>query len=247
MSATCTAAPAALTEDTSALVTAYIPLVRRAVQSVSRKLPNHVELDDLFSVGAMGLVQAAHRYDPEQGHTFEAYALTRIRGAILDELRRLDTMPRTTRAKVRRLQSAVHGLEQRLGRAPSDDELRAELSLSQREFSRLQRQTRPINVFSLDAPAANDESATAGLHESVADEEQLPGFIDAEQNELTALLVENLQHLPQRQQRVLAMLFYEDMRLSEVAQIFGITEARVCQIRTQAVNNLRKLMASRLD
>ncbi|KAF0092918.1 MAG: RNA polymerase sigma factor for flagellar operon FliA [Puniceicoccaceae bacterium 5H] len=219
-----------------------LPLVRRAVNALARQLPPQVELDDLYSVGVIGLLKAFQRFDSTLGTSFEAYANTRIRGAMLDELRRLDHLPRTSRSKCRELRRVTEELEQKLGREPSEEELRAKLGLDVRAFRRLKRQTREVSLLSLDCPTSNNEGDSCNLHEAIADEQQQPGFAGIEQNEITAQVVEAMQSLPERQREVLRLSYYEDCKLSDIASRFGVSEARICQIRNQALGTLRQKM-----
>lgn len=222
----------------------HLHLIRKVVNMIARHLPSHVDKDDLHSVGLFGLLSAIRKYDPEQGNRFEAYAMMRIRGAILDELRRMDCMPRTARAKARKLHETVEVLEQRLGRAPREDEVQQQLGLTGDAFSRLKRQTRPVTFLSLDSSPSREDGEDLDLHEAIADESQMPGYCEVQEQELSKLLSQQMHKLPERQKRILAMSFYEERCLSDIAQTFGVSEARICQIRAQAINQLRKRMQS---
>ncbi|MDP0501019.1 MAG: FliA/WhiG family RNA polymerase sigma factor [Verrucomicrobiota bacterium JB022] len=217
-----------------------LPLVRRAVNALARQLPPQVELDDLHSVGVIGLLKAFQRFDSTLGTSFEAYANTRIRGAMLDELRRLDHLPRTSRSKCRELRRVTDALEQELGREPTECEVREKLGLDVRGFRRLKRQTREVSILSLDCPAPSHDGDSCNLHEAIADEEQQPGFADMEQSELTSEVLEALAALPERQREVLRLSYYEDCKLSDIASRFQVSEARICQIRNQALSSLRR-------
>lgn len=228
---------------TAEALESFRPLVKKVVLGMARRLPAHVDREDLLSVGMYGLVSAAQRYDASQGHTFEAYAVLRIRGAVLDELRRLDCLPRSARAKAREVQEATRRLEQKHGRTPTESELQADLGLSKGDFARTMRQTRPVSFFSLDQGNVADDGRKSSLHECFADETQTPGYVDLQREELLEMVADKISVLPERQQKVLALLYFEEMRLAEVASIFGVTEARICQIRTQALNSLRRLLS----
>ncbi len=204
-----------------------------------KNLPSHMEFEDLHSVGVMGLIAAIGRYDPHNGNTFEAYASMRIRGAILDELRRLDSMPRTARAKSRRLQQEVQVLEQRLGRAPDDEEIRKAKGLTVREFHRMMKQVRPISFVSLDNPSSSSELSSPNLHEAVADDSQTPSYEGIQKRELYDIVYRKIKQLPDRQKKILAMYYFEGLRLTEIAEVFGVSEARICQIHVQTLRKLR--------
>lgn len=226
------------------LLEQYLPLVRVAVNRISRNLPSHIDAEDLHSVGLIGLISAIQKYDTAQMKTFEAYALLRIRGAILDELRRMDYMPRSARAKARRLKEAVAKLEQEHGRAPSEQEIRKELELSSDDYQKMRRQTQTISVVSLDAPMQTDEPEGRNLHESVPDENFILSLTRLENEELREILLEKIAELPERQRKILAMYYHEEMRLAEIAEVFGVTEARICQIHAQTVATLRRQVES---
>jgi RNA polymerase sigma factor FliA len=224
------------------LIELYLPLVRKVVNALARHLPPQVDIDDLHSVGTIGLIAAVRRYDVNQEKTFEAYAVMRIRGAVLDELRRLDSLPRTARAKARTLQETSARLEQTLGREPNDDEVSIALGMNVGELRRMRNQVRPMNFISLDNRVSQGSDQEADLHEAIADENQETGSESCQQSELVDILREKIDTLGIRQRRILAMIYFDNMRLSEIASVFGVTEARVCQIRSQAIANLRKQM-----
>jgi RNA polymerase sigma factor FliA len=227
----------AVNEDT--LIERYLPLVRKYVDRVKMTLPPQVDADDLYSVGVAGLLAAVRRFDPAMAGSFVAYASTRIRGAILDELRRMDCFPRRARAKARKIKEAIASLEQRLGRAPSEEETRQELGLSPRDYEHWMTDVRPVTFVAIDEPLEGAEGGAGSLHEIIRDEQTVPVQETLEKAEAVQIVTQRLAELPDVQRKVLAMYYHENMRLAEIAAVFGLTESRICQIHSQAVLTLR--------
>lgn len=232
------------TVDEKELLERYLPLVRNVVDRLRLTLPAHVDADDLYGVGVTGLIAAVKRYDPEQQHTFAAYATTRIRGAVLDELRRLDWFPRRARAKARKLKAAIAELEQRLGRAPDDAEICAHLGLTQKEYEHWMVEVRPISFIAIDDKPEGEDGAGVSRHELIADEQAVPVQNQMEQEELSQIIAQKISELPDIQRRVLAMYYHENMRLAEIAAVFKLTESRICQIHSRAILGLRAHIAT---
>jgi RNA polymerase sigma factor for flagellar operon FliA len=222
---------------------AHLPLVGRVIERMKASLPSHVDADDLKSVGVIGLVNAARSFRADQGSAFSTYATLRIRGAVLDELRRMDWMPRRARAKAKELKEAVNQLEQRLGRLATEGEVAEAMSLSMEEYSDLLDEVRPITCLELDGLASEEDDETT-LHELIADDSQTTAPELLEQKELLALMAARIQQLPDMQKKVLALYYFEEMRLAEIARVFGVTESRICQIHTQAIVGLRSYLKS---
>ncbi|MCF3649371.1 FliA/WhiG family RNA polymerase sigma factor [Synoicihabitans lomoniglobus] len=229
-----------LNPDEVVLLERHLPLVRAVVNRIKLRLPAHVEADDLHSVGVTGLIAAVRRFDSAQDNTFGAYATLRIRGAVLDELRRLDWCPRRARAKSRQIRDAVGELEQRFGRVATDAELSKHLGLEPQELARWQAEVRPITIVPIDQPVGDAEGTSGSLHELIADDNCEHVGDSMEQQELKAMLVERISEMPETPKKVLAMYYFENMRLAEIAEVFGLTESRICQIHGQALQSLRK-------
>jgi RNA polymerase sigma factor FliA len=242
------------------LVEDYLPLVGWIVYQIKQKLPKTIEADELYSIGLSGLVAAVQRYEPSRRKTFAVYAATRIRGAILDELRRQDPLSRWSRARAKRLGSAISKLKQEQGANYSQDSLCVEMNMSAEELVGLIEEVRPVRLFSLDEVDArpdftddswhddfsedslHDDFTEDALHDIIADDGCVSALDALERKEIISLLVERIAQLPELQKKVLAMYYYEEMPLSKIAAIFGVTEARISQIRSQAVAVLRKYM-----
>jgi RNA polymerase sigma factor for flagellar operon FliA len=225
--------------DEKELIERYLPLVRNVVDRVKLNVPAHVDADDLYSVGVTGLIAAVRKFDPNQGSTFASYASMRIRGAILDELRRMDWCPRRARARSRKLKSAINDVEQKLGRAATDAEICAALGISPKEYEKWVEEAKPVTFIAIDQNAEGDEGDGASLHELLADESDTTGRDSLEKAELLQLLTQRIAELPDVPKKILAMYYFENMRLAEIAAVFGVTESRICQIHAQTILGLR--------
>jgi len=228
--------------DEKELIERYLPLVRNVVDRIKLNLPAHVDIDDLYSVGVTGLIAAVRRYDPNQGNTFAGYAATRIRGAVLDELRRMDWCPRRVRARTRKLKEAIGALEQRLGRAATEEETCAELGLSARDYAKWLDESRPVTFIAIDQISEGEESDGPSLHEALPDENDETGREKMEKQELLQILAQRMTELPDIPRKILAMYYFEKMRLAEIALVFGLTESRICQIHSQTILSLRSYL-----
>jgi RNA polymerase sigma factor for flagellar operon FliA len=223
------------------LVEEHLPLVRQVVGRIKMSLPPHIDSDDLHSVGVMGLIAAAQRYVPQEGRTFAGYAYTKIRGAILDELRRLDWCPRRTRAKARKLKDAIAELEQKHQRAATAEEIQRHLQLSPEEYAEWLQESSPVTFINIDA-SAHDDGEGFKLHETIADETIEPASAGLERAELWRLVADRIELLPETQRKVLALYHFEGLRLAEIAEAMNLTEARISQIHTQAILALRSFI-----
>lgn len=220
----------------AALVEQYLPLVKTVVGRVALNLPAHVDLEDLYSIGVVGLLNAVRNFDEASGASLETYARIRIRGAVLDELRRMDWVSRSIRDKARKVQSVMQQLEQTSGGPPAEADMARAMKLSVPEYQELLNEIKPAVFVCLDAtPAGDADDDGAAQHECVADDAQQNPMEGASQHELARLIAQRIQQLPDIQRKVLALYYYEDMRLREIAEAFGLTESRICQIHAQAI------------
>ena len=229
--------PAAV--DEKDLIERYLPLVRNVVDRIKLNVPAHVDADDLYSVGITGLIAAVRKFDPNQGSTFASYAAMRIRGAILDELRRMDWCPRRARARSRKLKTAINDVEQKVGRAATDLEVRTLLGLNEAEYAKWVEEAKPVTFIAIDQNPEGEEGGGASLHELLADEADKTGRDTLEKAELLQLLTQRIAELPDIPKKILAMYYFENMRLAEIAAVFGLTESRICQIHAQTILGLR--------
>ena len=224
--------------DGKALTERYLPLVRSVVDRIRINLPPHIEAEDLYSVGILGLIAAVGNYDPKQNNTFAAYASRRIRGSVLDELRRLDWRPRRARAKARRIKEVIAEIEQKNGRPATDEEVRKVLGLSAKEYAKWLEEAKPACFLALDQ-SPDEDGERASLHEIIADDTDVLARDDMERRELQELVAQRIRQLPDIPRKILAMYYHENMRLAEIASVFSLTESRICQIHAQTIISLR--------
>ena len=223
--------------DLNSLLKQYSPLVRRLAHQMIAKLPANVELDDLIQVGMIGLTDALSRFDASQGVQFETFATQRIRGAMLDELRGSDWMSRGSRKQAREIEAAVHRLEQRLGRAPSESEIAAEMGLALADYQELLGKVRGTQLVYLE-DMRGDEGDQDSLDRHVGDADANP-LAQLQDRRMREALVAAIKSLPEREQYVMSMYYEHDMNLKEIAAVLKVTESRVCQLHSQCVARLR--------
>lgn len=226
-------------ETEEKLVQLYLPLVKTTVGRIAMTLPAHVEYDDLYSAGLVGLLQAIRNYDPASGNTFETYAKMRIRGAVLDELRKMDWVPRSIHAKAKKVQEAIIEVENRKGRIASEEDIAKELNISLAEYQELLDEIRPVTFICLDSVKEDEDNSDTAVHEYIADQTTEMPDIKAEKKELVRLIAERIEQLPVIHRKVLAMYYFENMRLKEIAEAFDLTESRISQIHAQAILSIR--------
>ncbi len=223
------------------LVVAYSPLVKFVAGRLGAGLPSHVNDADLISYGLMGLIGAIERFEPERGIKFETFAMTRIRGAIIDELRSLDWVPRSVRSRAREIEAAQTKLEHELQRAPTEAELAAKVGLSEDELQTSLLEIANSSVYALDELWTISDSSgdSVSLLDTISDpraddpQEALAG------NEIKDRLTESIAGLPEREQLVVALYYYENLTLREIGEVLGVTESRVSQLHTKAVMRLK--------
>jgi RNA polymerase sigma factor for flagellar operon FliA len=227
------------------LVRRYLPLVKTVVGRLAMTLPPHVDLDDLYSSGLVGLLSAIRQYDHRSGSSFETYARVRVRGAMLDELRRLDWVPRSIHDKARKIQAVIQDLEQQTGSVPTPAQVARALNLTEAEYEQLLQEIRPATFVCLDAAPSADSAVSHSPYESIPDVHQENPVDTTARRELSRLIAERLDQLPEMQRKVLALYYFEDMRLREIAEAYGLTESRICQIHAQAILNIKTYLHKR--
>jgi RNA polymerase sigma factor for flagellar operon FliA len=223
------------------LVVAYSPLVKYVSGRMASGLPAHVEESDLISYGLVGLINAIERFEPEREIKFETYAITRIKGAIIDELRSLDWVPRSVRARAREIEKANAKLEHRLQRAPTDEEMAAELNVTPEEFHDALLQISNSTVAALDElwTVSDSSGDQVSLLDTLTDENAPDPAAVMDQTDLKDRVADAIARLPEREKLVVALYYYENLTLREIGEVLGVTESRVSQLHTKAVLRLR--------
>jgi RNA polymerase sigma factor for flagellar operon FliA len=225
------------------LVVAYSPLVKFIAGRMASGLPSHVDEGDLVSYGLLGLIGAIERFDLEREIKFETFAVARIKGAIIDELRSLDWVPRSVRARARDVERAHAALEAEYGRAPTDEEMAEKMELTVEEFRDALLQIANSSVLALDDLWTFADPDGSGGQISVLDTIQDPNALDPESEAHTAELKDRLadaiESLPERERLVIALYYYENLTLREIGEVLGVTESRVSQLHTKSVLALR--------
>ena len=218
----------------------FFPYIEKVARRLARRLPAHVEIDDLISSGVIGLMEAAERFDPKRVDRFEAFAEFRIRGAMLDDLRSRDTLSRDMRRLSNELREATRKLEAQLGRTPDQEELAETMGVKVEELYARQQKLSGSSVVGID-------DAGPDFLERNADESAPDPFEVTAHRETLARLVSGIDELPEKMQQVLSLYYVENLNLKEIGQVLGVTESRVCQIHGEATRRLRESLAELED
>lgn len=238
--------------DRTTLITEYAPLIKFIAQKIASRLPASIEVDDLVSSGVIGLMDAIDKYDTSRDNKFKTYAEFRIRGAILDELRSQDWVPRSVREKSKTLERAYTKLEQLHGRHASEDEVCAELSISKEDFHSLLAEVKGVSLLSFDDISNLSKQDKRSIHGY--GDQSLQGalrgsnpFQEVNQAHMKQVLAQAITELPEKQRLVLSLYYYEDLNLKEIGRVLDVTESRVSQLHTQAVLKLKARLRSQAD
>ena len=227
------------------LILTYAPLVKYVAGRLGSGLPAHVDEGDLVSYGLLGLIGAIERYDPGRDVKFETYAIARIKGSIIDELRAMDWVPRSVRARARDIERAIGELEARLGRAPTDEEISQKLGLTQEELDGSLTDISRSSIAALDelwtvSSSGGDQIALIDTIEDTQGPEPQSALAETEMKEAIA---EAIARLPEREKLVVTLYYYEELTLREIGEVLGVTESRVSQLHTKAILRLKARLA----
>ncbi|MCM2324725.1 MAG: FliA/WhiG family RNA polymerase sigma factor [Oligoflexia bacterium] len=230
------------------LVTEYAPLIKYIAQKIAARLPANIELDDLISSGVIGLMDAIEKYDANRDNKFKTYAEFRIRGAILDELRAQDWVPRSVREKAKVLERCYAKIEQQKGRQATDEEVCTELGVTPEEFHDLLNQVRSVSLLSYDDISNFSKADKRSLHGYGEAGSRAPTpFSEVNVASIKRLIAQAIQDLPEKQRLVLSLYYYEDLNLKEIGRVLDVTESRVSQLHTQAVLRLKARLRNHWD
>ncbi len=236
------------TQDAQArerLILQYSPLVKYVAGRVSVGMPNTIEFADLTSYGMFGLIDAIEKFDLDRRVKFETYAIARIKGAIIDELRSIDWVPRSVRSKARTVEKALTTLELRLRRTPTEEELADELDLSSDELRIMLAQVSLTSLAALDESFTGEDSERQTLIDTLHDPRAVDPESSYEDVELRAQLGQAVNDMPEREKTVIVLYYFEGMTLAQIGEVLGVTESRVCQLHTKAVLSLRVKIVDR--
>jgi len=220
-------------------VVRYLPLVKHVAARLAMGLPAHIELDDLYSYGVFGLLDALQKFDPSRGVKFETYAFTRVKGAILDGLRAMDWVPASMRQRARQVEEAFGRVEARLGRAADDVEVAAELDLPAADFGRVLSDIERASLLSLDELWGDDSGEEYALRDLVRDENAPDPTQSAEWKDRERILAEAVEALPERERTVLTLFYYDGLTPKEIGAVLGVSVSRISQLHSRAVLRLR--------
>jgi len=222
-------------DDRETLIREHAPHVKYIAERFAVRLPSHITVDELESAGTVGLLDALNNFDPGKGVKFKTYATYRIKGAMLDELRRMDWAPRSVRRDVQKIETAVNDARYRYGREPSDTEIAQELGVDMNGYFKMLQATQGVKVLSLDDKGPE---GVLSNFDKLASTERSP-LEEVQKKELKAALAAALKTLTQREQMVMSLYYYDELTLKEIAEILGVTESRVSQIHSKVILSLR--------
>jgi RNA polymerase sigma factor for flagellar operon FliA len=217
----------------------YAPLVKRIAHHIMAKLPASVEVDDIIQAGMMGLMDAVSRYEETQGAQFETYAAQRIRGAMLDELRSCDWLPRGIRKNMRTIEKAMHSLEQTLGRQPSEQEIAKKMEMPLADYQQMLQEARGHQLVYYEDYSDGDDEHFLDRHAGHSHPSPLEDLVEENMRER---LIAAIEDLPEREKLMMGLYYEQDLNLREIGEVLGVSESRVCQLHTQAIARLRAML-----
>ncbi len=229
-------------EEKNQYVEQYSPLIKYLADRLAARLPDHINKDDLMSSGVLGLIDAVDKFDPGRAIMFKTYAEFRIKGAMLDELRSLDWVPRSIRKKANQMEKLWQRLEGELGHPPSDEEAAEALGIEVPEYLKMLDDVRSINILDLDAFKATDKSGakeSRDIYDILADENALDALTILSQGEVRDVLARAIDDLAEKERLVVTLYYHEELTMREIGEVLGYTESRISQLHTKSLLRLR--------
>jgi RNA polymerase sigma factor for flagellar operon FliA len=224
-------------QENDALIMKYAPLIKYIATRIAARLPMHIEIQDLINSGVLGLMDAIEKFDPDKGVKFETYAEYRIKGSILDSLRALDWVPRSVRKVATLLENTYADLEKKLGRPARDEEVAEAMDVEVDKLHKLMSRVSHVSMVSLERDSRN--STQTSLLDRLINPDDVSGFDKLDTEELRDVLADSVERLPEKEQAVVSMYYYNEMTMKEIGKVLSLTESRVSQIHTKAVMRLR--------
>jgi RNA polymerase sigma factor for flagellar operon FliA len=233
---------AQLANERARIVDEYLPVIKHFAYKLTLNADEAQFREDLVSAGVIGLLEAMERFDPSKGAKLKTYAYLRIRGAMVDEIRAKSWYPRSAWDKTRKIEAAITNLEKKLGRYPDEEEIAREMGIDIEEYMKVIGNCGNMSVVSLEKVFESQEDSREKILDYIMGNENSPDDFAAI-HEIEKFLGEQIDNLPERLKQILSLYYYEDMNMKEIGEVFGISEARVCQLHGQAIMNLRTAMA----
>lgn len=228
-----------------AIVKQYAPLVKYVAGKISVGMPQNVDFDDLVGFGIFGLFDAIEKFDPDKHIKFKTYAVTRIRGAIFDELRSIDWVPRSVRQKTREIDEIMQHLESKLGRTATHEEIAEEMGVSIEQYNQIMLKISGTSLMSLhDLWYTGEDNDKISIAESIESVSSFRPDTIAEKGELQRVIIETINELPEKEKKVLVLYYYEDLTLKEIGKVLDVTESRISQLHTKAISRLRSKLTN---
>jgi len=231
------------------LILTYAPLVKYVAGRMGTNFPSHVDESDLISYGLLGLIGALERFEPERNIKFETYAITRIKGSILDELRSLDWVPRSVRSMARQIEKCSAGLENKLHRAPTDEEMAKDMGLTDQEFQEALTKISSSSIVALEElwTISSTGTESVALIDTIEDHQSKNPAEVVDINEVKERLASAISNLPEREKIVIALYYYEGLTLREIGDVLGVTESRISQLHTKAILRLKGRLKDQVE
>ncbi len=226
------------------LIVHYAPLVKYVAARVAIGLPNNVDQEDLASAGILGLMEAVNKFEPERGFKFESYAAARIRGAIIDDLRALDWVPRSVRSQARKVEETLSKLQDKLGRSPTDEEVADEMGVTVRKLRSIYAKVSTLLFVSLDRLMSVGDKGDSGMSlvDTLVDTKAEDPLASVEEKEMKQFLANAIAGLPERERTAITLYYYEGLSLAEISQVVGVSQARISQMNAKSVMTFRSLL-----